>query len=171
LLAVLVALGAALVLGVRAPVREPGLASRRGHRVFRVQPGTVRTLELRSPNEQVVAHRTEDGWQVDGARAEGALAVALDDLLGSVVHLRAVDVFRPRDAATYGLDRPRATVVVHTERGARRVVLGAANAAGSAFYARRDGDPRVMQVGSLLLAEIERVFFARSRRPQPPEIG
>ena len=46
-------------------------------------------------------------------------------------------------------------------RGVRRLVIGDLNAAGGALYARREGDPRVLEVGSALLSDLERVFFNR----------
>jgi Domain of unknown function (DUF4340) len=82
-----------------------------------------------------------------------------------------VDVFRPRDRASYGLDHPAVTITVRTRQGARRVVLGESNAAGSAFYARRDDDPRVMQVGSGLLSALERVFYERDRSATQDILG
>ena len=83
------------------------------------------------------------------------------DLVETVAGLRAVDSFRSRDSASYGLERPHAAIEVVTGRGVRRLVIGDLNAAGSAFYARRAGDPRVLQVGSGLLTGLERVFFNR----------
>jgi hypothetical protein len=166
----LVAVGAALVLAVGAPPPAPAPGAR-GHRVFRLSDDAIQALELRTPDATLVARPTAGGWDVDGAPAPRALAAALDDLRAALVHLRAVDVFRPHDGASYGLDRPRVTVVVRTPRTVRRVALGAANAAGSAFYARRDDDPRVMQVGSLLVSGIERVLHERARSAQRPEMG
>src|SRR5689334_23917245 len=49
---------------------------------------------------------------------------ALDDLVETLVGLRAVDSFRGRDGASYGLDRPRVTIEVATARGVRRLVIG-----------------------------------------------
>jgi hypothetical protein len=107
------------------------------------------------------ARRAGAGWELDGRPASARAAEALDDLLDTLAALRAVDVFRSRDAASYGLDRPQATFALHTARRTRRVLVGGLNAAGSALYARRDGDPRVLLVGTLLLTEVERVLYAR----------
>src|SRR5439155_1030631 len=89
-------------------------------------------------------------------------------VIETVVGLRAVDSFRSRDSASYGLERPHAAIEVVTARGVRRLVIGDLNAAGSAFYARRAGDPRVLQVGSGLLSDLERVFFNRDGPRQRP---
>jgi len=103
--------------------------------------------------------RAADGWDVDGRPATPPTAEALDDLLDSLLGLRAVDVFRTSDPSAFGLGRPRGTITVVTGRSARRLLVGGLNAAGSAFYARREGDPRVLQVGTLVLSEVERVFY------------
>jgi len=163
-LAGLVVLGATLVVLVRAPVRPRGQFAVRGHRVFGVGRGAVRAIEVALEGRRFSARRTAEGWEIDGRRASPGTAAALDDLLETVVGLRAVDSFRSRDRASYGLERPHATIEVGTARGVRRLVLGDMNAAGSAFYARRSGDPRVLQVGSALLSELERVFFNRDEQ-------
>lgn len=101
------------------------------------------------------------GWEIDGRPAGGTTAAALDDLRRTLDTLRAVDVFRPRDGSRFGLERPEGTITVSTSRRTRRLVIGALNASGSAFYARRDADPRILLVGSGLLSDLERVFYTR----------
>jgi hypothetical protein len=154
-------LGATLAMLVRPPERQDGLRSARGHRVLRVAPHAVRALEVTLDGRRFAARRSADGWEVDGRPASPRTAEAVGDLVATLGRLRAVDAFRPRDPAAFGLDRPRGTIVVETQRGTRRLALGGVNAAASALYARRDGDPRVIQVGIMLLSEIERVFFSR----------
>ena len=161
ILAGLVALGATLVVLVRAPVRPRGQLAVRGHRVLGVGRHAVRGIDVALEARRFGARRTAEGWEIDGRRASPGTADALDDLLETVVGLRAVDSFRSRDTASYGLERPRATIEVVTARGVRRLAIGDLNAAGSALYARRSGDPRVLQVGSALLTDLERVFFNR----------
>jgi hypothetical protein len=167
-LALVVALAAALLLVVRAPVRKTGWYALRGHRVFGVGRGAVRGIEVAFGERRFVARRTEQGWEIDGSAAGRGVAEALDGLLETLVHLRAVDVFRNRDTSAFGLARPRATIDLVTARGARRLVIGETNLAGSALYARRVGDPRVLQVGTLLLSDLERVFYFRDGPMQDP---
>jgi hypothetical protein len=154
-------LGAVLAVLVRVPERQGGLHSVRGHRVLRVTPHAVRALEVTLDGRRFAARRRADAWEIDGQPASARTAEALGDLVATLARLRAVDAFRPREAASFGLDRPRGTILVETPRGTRRLVLGSTNAAASALYARRDGDPRVIQVGIMLLSEIERVFYTR----------
>jgi hypothetical protein len=164
ILAAVVALGALLLTIVHAPTRPRGKEGVRGHRVFGVAAGAVQGIEVELGGRRFHARRAPSGWELDGREANPRAAEALSDLLQSLVELRAVDVFRPRDGATYGLDRPHATVGLITARGVRRLVIGTLNAAGSAVYARREGAPRVVQIGTLLLSELERVFYVRDGR-------
>jgi len=161
-----VILGFVLLTAVRRPARVTGLEAVHGHRVFgTLHARAVREISVTFAARRFVASPHADGWDVDGRRAEPTTADALTDLREALVRLRAVDVFRPRDGAAYGLDHPRATIVLRTARGERRLALGDLNAVGSTVYARREGDPRVLQVGTLVLSQLERVFFHRDHPP------
>lgn len=155
----LVALGAALLRAVPAPVRRTGYHALSGPRVLRVAPPRVQALEVALEGRGFNARRTPDGWEVDGRATPDVATEALDDLVAMLADLRAVDAFRPRDPGSYGLDHPRGSIGVATARRVRRLVLGDFNAGRSALYARRDGDRRVVLVGTLLLSAIERVFY------------
>lgn len=159
LLAAFVALATILVFVVRPPVRRTGLYAVRGHRVFGVARADVRGLEVSVGERRIVARRTAGGWEVSGRPAGTSEADTLNDLVDTLVGLRAVDAFRGRDQSSFGFDRPRAEIDLLTNRGRRRLVLGNLNAAASAVYARREHDPRVFTVGALVLTEIERLFL------------
>jgi len=167
-LAALVIGGLVLLVVVRAPVERKGFYALRGHRVFGVSHAAVRGIEVEMAGRRFAAHRLDHGWEIDGREANPVATDALEDLVETVAHLRAVDVFRPKDGTTsYGLEPPRGTITVTTARSVRRLLLGDPNTAGSALYARRAEDPRIIQVGTLLLSEIERVFYQRDG-PAPP---
>jgi uncharacterized protein DUF4340 len=163
-----VVLGAVLVAVVRPPVRPTGPESVRGRRVFR---------GLRRADEVTVAWRgatvrathARDGWRVDATDVSPQAADALDDLVATLAHLRAIDAFRPRDAAAFGLDDPRGSVTLRHGRRTQRLTIGGVNAAASAFYARLDGDTAVLQVGSGLSSLLERVLYTTGR--QRPDSG
>ena len=155
-----------LVLSVRAPLPRTGRDAVRGRRVLGVGRHAVRGIDAVLEERRFSARRTADGWDLDGRPASAASADALQDLSDALVGLRAVDTFRARDTSSYGLDPPRATIDVHTPRAPRRLLLGAMNSVGSALYARRRGDPRVVQVGVGLLSGLERVFYTRDG-PRP----
>ena len=166
----LVLLGLALVALVRRPVVRSGPEAVRGQRAFRV-PRSSAVVEIAAMlgAGSFVARSRVTGWEIDGRPADPATADALGDLRDALVRLRALDAFRPRDRSTYGLERPRGAITLRTaDVGARRLVLGDLNAAGSAVYARRDHDPRVLQLGTQLLSQLERVLYHRDRT-RPPD--
>lgn len=142
-------------------MRRTGRDAVRGHRVLAVGHHAVRGIDAVLEDRRFSARRSSDGWELDGRPASAASADALHDLLDALVGLRAIDTFRARDTSSYGLDRPGATIKVLTPRGPRHLVLGTMNSAGSAIYARRDGDPRIVQVSVLLLSDLERVLYTR----------
>jgi len=150
-----------LVAIIERPVRRTGFYAVRGHRIFPLARAGVRGIDVTVGERRFSARRSADGWQIDGRPAKTATAEALNDLTTTLTGLRAVDTFRSADATAFGLDHPRATIELVTVRGVRRLVVGDLNSAGSAFYARRIGDPRVLQVGTLLQSELERVFYTR----------
>ncbi len=149
------------MVGIRPRARQSGPEAVRGVHVFASGPAVL-SLEVAWEGRRLAARRAARGWEVDGEAAGEATAAALDDLVAALVDLRALDVFRPHDAAGYGLDNPHGTVVLG--RGARldRLVIGGLNAAGSAYYARREGDARVLQVGTGLDSVLERVLYTRA---------
>ena len=157
----LVGLGVALLLVVRAPERRAGLYAVRGHRLFAIDRATVSGLEVTMGERHFAARLRAQGWELDGRDASPRQDDALNDLVETLVGLRAVDAFRGGEQTAFGLAPPRGTIDVLTERGRLRLLLGDPNAAGSTVYARRESDPRVFTVGALLLTEIERVFFQR----------
>jgi hypothetical protein len=167
-LALLVVLGGGLVLAIHEPRRRPRAPE--GIGLLGVSPAAVHALDIVLDARRLSAERRPGGWEIDGKAGSAATAAALDDLVETLARLRALDRFRSGDADAFGFAHPRAIVAVRTARRTRRLVLGATNAAGSALYARRDHDPRVLQVGIGLLSDLERVFYFRDQ-PQPPESG
>jgi hypothetical protein len=148
----------------------------RGPRPFLVAGETIARIEVDVRSRRVVADREADGWRVDAVPARPPLRDALDALANELVGLRAIDAFRPSDLAALGLAPPAGTITVSTSRGVQRLELGGLNAAGSAFYARRDGHGRVLQVGVYVLELVRRVVDARDAgsdeaRGYWPEIG
>ena len=176
MLATAAVLGAVLLVVVRAPERQLPREAIRGQRVFRVGTHGVEQIVVTLEGRRFAARRTGSTWAIDGHPANAGTADALDDLVDTLVRLRAVDVFRPADGASFGLDAPQATIELVGPHATRRLLLGAPNSIGSAFYAQRPGDPRVLQVGAGILSELERVFYHRDREAgdgaaQPPEMG
>lgn len=166
-LAALVLVGLVLVLVVRAPDRPTGLAALRGQRVVRIGRAAVERVELARGAETLRARRVAGGWEVDGRRASAGFVDALDDLIEALTRLRAIDVFRARDGAHFGLASPRGQIVVATAHRTVALDLGDFNDAGSALYVRRARDPRVLLVGTTVMSAVERVFYQRGLVEKP----
>ena len=132
--------------------------------MFGIERDAVQGVDAVLDGRRFSARRAPGGWELDGRPASAASADALEDLVETVAGLRAIDAFRARGASSYGLDRPRGAIELATSHGARRLTLGALNSAGSAFYARRTGDPRVVLVGTIVLSDVERVLYTRDGR-------
>ena len=147
---------------MRAPDRPPP-PGERGHRIFRASPGAVRGIDVALGERHFAARRTADGWTIDGRSADKRVTDALVDLSHTLTTLRAVDVFRHEEPSHFGLDDPTGTITLSTARGEQRLVLGSHNSASTTLYARRDDDPRLLQVGTLLLSSLDRVFYCRDR--------
>jgi hypothetical protein len=175
-LAVFAALGVALAL-LTAPAGRTRRPMMHGPRAFTLTADAVRRVEVDLGSRRVVADRVPDGWRVDASIASPALREALDALLKELAGLRAVDAFRPSgDLGALGLSPPEGTIALTTARGTQRLELGALNAVGSTFYARREGHRRVLQLGVYLMEIVRRVVSARdaaasSARAYWPEIG
>ena len=134
-----------------------------GHRVFALGRGGVRALSVELGGVSVeVARVGASGWTIDGKPAHGVAADAVEELVDTLVKLRALDVFRAVDGATFGLDPPRGRVEIDAARGGRRrLLLGQHTADGAAFFAQRTGDPRVLKLGAGLDSSLERLLHAR----------
>lgn len=66
----------------------------------------------------------------------------------------------PKDAASYGLDRPNTTIVVKDKAGKEiaTVSLGAQNPTSSAVYVRKDSSPQVYLLGQSVSYYAQLVF-------------
>jgi hypothetical protein len=167
ILGLFVAAAVALTLLVEAPPRRAGEAAVRGPRVFKIAAASVSRVEVTIGEHAVAADRGRSGWVVGGVPADETAEGAIDDLVETLVRLRAIDRFRPNDGAHFGLDPPRATVTLANARRRTRLDLGELNAARSAVYARRSGSPHVMIVGLYLVSALERVVhFATTDRSE-----
>jgi hypothetical protein len=136
----------------------------------------VRSISARAASSRARAR----GWRVDASPASPARARRSTRARAGLAGLHAVDAFRASgDLAALGLAPPEGTIALTTARGTQRLALGALNAAGSTFYARREGHGRVLQLGVYLMEIVRRVVAARDaaasavRGPRRywPEIG
>lgn len=172
LLALLVAAGAIALLVVEAPYRPTSRELVRGPRLMKAPASSIREISAVLGERRFTATRADGAWRIDGAAAPDGVAAALDDVVQTLVDLRAIDAFRGDGLAQFGLETPHGAVTIVSADDTERLLLGDFNASGSAIYARRDGDPRVFQIGVFLPSALERVFYQRDDVDrQRPEMG
>jgi hypothetical protein len=155
-----VALGAFLVVTVRAPERPVGEHAVRGHRVFRVARHAVRALDVTLGERRFSARRAgAGGSSTDGPRPRAPPRRSTTCSTRSPRCARSTCSAAATRARTGSIDRTRRS------RCTRRAAPAASSSAASTRRAARStpqrrGDPRVLLVGTLILTEAERVFYA-----------
>ena len=149
---------ALLVMVLQAPDRKTGASAVHGARLVRLPRHAVRRVEVTLEGRHFLAHWRGTGWEVDGRPPSAAANIAVNDLVETLVTLRAVDQFRGEVQVSFGLTPPRGTVVIASDQREVRLSLGAFSSAVTTLYARRAGDPRVFQIGTYLLSQIARVL-------------
>jgi len=142
-------------------------------RILEFAPERLVRLELRRPDGNVVFHKENTGWIIEGVPPRPADARALNDLVWALSWLEGLQVVadNPPDLARYGLDAPRITAILSLEAAAndqpatlKTLLVGASGADGSA-NAMLDGERRVVTIPSGLVERLlaEKTFAA----PEP----
>ena len=165
------------LLGVLAAVSALALALEQGKRPEPVEPRLldlrveqVTGIRIEEDGRELRAVRGEEGWQVEmpGDTRPGA-STAVADMVRAVTGLIPVDTFargdiRPGDL---GLDPPRVRVTLTLDGGAPSVTLlfGDFVPTGGSVYATIAGDPRVFQIGAMVMSDIERTFYLALEPP------
>jgi Domain of unknown function (DUF4340) len=133
-----------------SPPAERGTGSARRPRLLTVAPAGVRELVIERAGRTIRATRTGARWTVveppDAAIPIDLVAAFADALLGAeeIERVGGADA----DVAAFGLDDAAVRVELRTDGPATEVVLlGTANASGTAIYARREGTPAVSLIG------------------------
>ena len=116
----------------------------------------VNSIAISRPNEKIAYEKEADGRRYKLVEPEGKfipqdLMQAMAQLL---VQAKSVEVIatNPKDLSEYGLDSPRAEIVVsgNGHAGPIHIYLGADNPTKTAIYARIEGIPKVFLLGSNL---------------------
>lgn len=175
-LVIALALGAAAIAWRLAPppAPPPGAAL---EPIFDVPASAVRAIDVDTWQGRLRARREGGHWRVEEIRlgqgtspadpgaqppAQADVDQALDALVSELVATPQIDRF---DAAglpmrDFGLDPPRAAVVLALDDGAQRTLqIGELTVTTAALYARVLPSPDVFQIGSLVFNDIGAAFF------------
>jgi len=160
---------AAALLGylVLRTERKPALPTK-GTRPLLVgfAPEGVRAIVLTQKGSVLRLERQGGTWKVAGT-ADGAIGDdRVDQFLSAISNAEKLDENAGQDAslADFGLDPPRATVVLEGE-AATRLAIGERNPALTGLYVQVAPDPRVVMVGSVLAWELEKLTALSTVRP------
>ena len=110
----------------------------------------ITEVSLRRDGAVVVCRREGQKWTI----TEPANAKVTSDLVASFVENLTPEKEVPvnedvvKDLATYGLDRPRATVTLKGKNTTATVLIGDRNPTGSSVYVRKQDSPQVVLLGS-----------------------
>jgi hypothetical protein len=133
-------------------------------RLLTVAPGDIIGIRVRMGTHRLHAVRDRDAWRIvypPVSRPGAPAAVAA--LVESVAGLVPVDAFERRDIdrRALGVEPGRARIELDTRAGADVVVirLGDHVPTGGSVYAVLSSDPRIFQLGALIVSEIEAAFF------------
>jgi hypothetical protein len=111
----------------------------------------LQAVQFTDGERTVRLEREGEGWRIlqppsaDGGPADPRTVYFPFYELASLEARAPLESADP-DPATYGLDVPALTVTVETRSGAARVYVGRQTADMTAFYVRREGDPRLYVV-------------------------
>ena len=107
--------------------------------------------------EGTAAHfvRTEGGWRMTAPVADAVEAAAVEKILQAAKRSRVIRTIEdPEPLASYGLDPPRGSLRVETERTVPRLDLGAEDPTRQGVFALVEGRP-----GVLVLAYPDAIVF------------
>ena len=159
-LAILLALvgGFYYVYEVRWAADRERAESRKG-RVFTAEAAEVTALELKRPDNTVVATRDGDAWRltapVSARGNRGAIDEALTTILTAKID-REIDP-KPASLADFGLDKPVAQVALTLKDGKQvGIDLGAKSPTGVWVYAREHDKPAVFVLPDSVLRDATR---------------
>lgn len=125
------------------------------------EAGTVRLEKVALPapetkegDEEIAEPETE--WRLTEPVQARADTFAVDGLLDSLVNLESSRTIEDADPEEAGLDRPRATVRLNTDKGEKVLRIGAAVPTGGAALASLEGQEGTYVVADSILTEIGR---------------
>lgn len=162
LLSLAVAAALAGVLGflvVRTPNLPPGNTGAPSRPLLiAVAPESVRRVEVSRDGWLVRFERTSGGWRFADGDALPVPDDRIDQFVRTIAGLERLEQVADPGAslAEFGLDPPRATVVI-TADGEKRIAIGERNPALTGLYVQVAPDPHVLLVGAILQWELDKL--------------
>jgi hypothetical protein len=164
LLAVVVALGAYIRFFERK--KDPADRKREiARRVLRINPSRIDVLRVARPELQFAAQRRDGEWWLTSPVSARANAGALDRIIDTVEMLERSDVIRGREwrkkgmtLADFGLDEPRARIVLAGGGREWTLLVGRDTPVGGNLYLKEANDASIFIATTNLLADLPATF-------------
>lgn len=134
----------------------PKLSEFRDPKVTRLKADAVTALEITAHGQTAELTKQAGRWQGAGDWAE-VESEAIRDLLRAVEDAAAIDfIDQPSDAATYGLDNPRAVLKITADNQVQPVILriGSYTPSGHNAYAQIEGRETVLVINAARANEL-----------------
>ncbi len=131
-------------------------------RLIDFNPGRVTKVEISHEGESLICQRTAEGWKVEPSM-KALRAGATEDFLESIENLVEVGEVEEgvEGLSEYGLDHPTSRISLQMEGGGTRTIaLGSHNPVQTSIYVQVNNVPRVVLVGSVILWDLRKLFFA-----------
>jgi hypothetical protein len=161
---------------LRPPPPAPPAAENR--HVFPASESDVAAVTVETAHGTLRAERTDGAWQVkafelhrqtadgDPGPAAPPSGAEVDEAMGALVHdlLEVAEIDRfagnGRPPSEFGLDAPQARLGLRTRDGqAQTLAIGGLTLTTTAAYARIESSDDLLQVGSVILTEVDGVFY------------
>ena len=163
LLALLVVLGYFLLRPQPKPAEPPKLVPCDSfNTVYARFEGGGKVTEIERP-------KLGDSWSVKQPVSGAADRTSVEYDVNSINSIKIVNtVDRPGDLAQYGLDKPHVAVTCRLGSGASyNLTVGGKSFDGSAYYAQKQGDPKVYVISAVEVDGFDRTLSEPPIKPSP----
>lgn len=147
--------------------KETGGAAAAEEKLADVVAENVEEIAFKNASGKVVLARTEpDGWSIREPRETPADPVEVSSLLYALSDLRIERVVEAEngDPQKYGIPASEIGLKMKAPAPAVTILIGAENPVGGTFYARKEGDPRIVLLPSALKPSLGKTFFDFRRK-------
>lgn len=147
--------------------KEPGAFASPEGKLADVAAENVEEIAFTNESGKVVLARTgADDWSIREPRETPADSIEVSSLLSALSDLRIERVVEehPADLGEYGLPGAEIGLKMKGESRPVTIHIGAENPVGGTFYARREGDPRIVLLPNALKPSLGKSFFDFRRK-------
>lgn len=126
-------------------------------KIFALKEPDITAITIKRQAEEIRLVKEGKGWHLDEPLKDRADGVTLTSLLSTLSELRLTRDLGPQeDVKPFGLDQPPLVVTVTAGDKSHTLSVGKKAPGGQGYYARRDGDPRVLLIAASTKESLDR---------------